>query len=137
MRVRHCAVFTAKTSEFDHDQTCAEFMKSISHVCIIFATNILGMGTNADMARVATHHIPISKSLGDLWQRIGREGRGENQTSQVIILLPYWLFDSEGKTWPSKQVGSEASQSPGVAISYNRTIKDTHSSQSGEPRKSY
>lgn len=105
-------VFTANVSDFDREATYNEFRKPTSRVRIVFATTTLGMGINiADVALVVTHHIPISRSLGDLWQRLGRGGRGEGQTSQAIVMLPYWLFDSAGQVRPPKMSGSAMLQS--------------------------
>ena len=63
----------------------------------MFATTSLGVGVNIeDVARIVTWNIPITKSLGDLWQRLGRRGRGQGRNSLAIVMLPFWLFDSEG-----------------------------------------
>ncbi|KAF1975380.1 hypothetical protein BU23DRAFT_379485, partial [Bimuria novae-zelandiae CBS 107.79] len=56
----------------------------------MFATTSLGIGMNfPSVERVITMKLPITKSLGDLYQQIGRGSRGPGQTSTSYILLPY------------------------------------------------
>jgi superfamily II DNA helicase RecQ len=94
--------YTAHVSDYDRDLAYREFLGSSSKTRFMFATTSLGMGINIpDVARVVTWSIPITKSLGDIWQRIGRGGRGAGRTSQSYIMLPYWLFDTEGKCRPN------------------------------------
>lgn len=103
-------VFTATSSQYDRDTIFAEFMSPSSQIRVIIATTVLGMGINiADVDRVVTHGIPITRSLGDLWQRLGRGGRGEGRTSKAFVLLPYYLFDSEGRE-PVAKSGAIAAQ---------------------------
>jgi hypothetical protein len=91
-------------SQYDRDLAYAEFLKPNSKIRLMFATTCLGMGVNfKDVARVVAWKIPITKSLGDVWQRLGRGGRGEGVRSQAYIMLPYWLFDMEGMCRPSTQ----------------------------------
>jgi hypothetical protein len=52
---------------------------------------------------MVTWKFPISINLGDIWQYIGCGGQGEGQRSQAIILLPYWVFNSEGVEPPKSR----------------------------------
>lgn len=90
-------VFTAHVAQYDRDLSYHEFLSPQSKIRLMFATTSLGMGINIpDVVRVVTWKIPITASLGDIWQRIGRGGRGAGLTSQAYVMLPYWLFDTEG-----------------------------------------
>jgi len=40
---------------------------------------------NTDIERVITWKFPINKDVGDIWQRIGRGGRGQGRSSQCIV----------------------------------------------------
>ena len=84
-------------AQYDRDLSYHEFLSPQSKIRLMFATTSLGMGINIpDVVRVVTWKIPITASLGDIWQRIGRGGRGAGLTSQAYVMLPYWLFDTEG-----------------------------------------
>lgn len=90
--------YTAHVAEYDRNKLYAEFKEAASKVRIMFATTSLGMGINIpDVECVVTLNLPITKSLADLWQRIGRGGRLEGRFSQAFIFLPYYLFDSIGR----------------------------------------
>ncbi|KAI8930614.1 hypothetical protein NX059_012224 [Plenodomus lindquistii] len=105
--------FTARVAQHDRDCAYAEFAKPNSKIRMIFATSSLGMGMNfADVERVVTWRIPISKSLGDLWQRAGRGGRGPDRRSTVYIFSPYWLFSVHGRYRPGSGLGSGGSALP-------------------------
>lgn len=106
-------IFTAHVAQYDRDLAYHEFLKPHSKIRIMFATTSLGMGINIpDVARVVTWKIPITVSLGDLWQRLGRGGRGAGLTSKAYVMLPYYLFDTEGTCRPEARPSTPAG-SPG------------------------
>lgn len=89
--------FTSHVSSYDQDIRFDEFKKTSSKIRIMVATTSLGMGINVpDIKCIVTWNFPINMDLCDIWQRIGRGGRGKGQTSRCYILLPYWAFDTEG-----------------------------------------
>ncbi|KAE9961472.1 hypothetical protein EG328_002905 [Venturia inaequalis] len=91
--------YTAYVAEHDRNRRYDRFKQPGSDIRIIFATTSLGMGINVpDVARVCLWNFPIGKDLGDFWQRVGRGGRGKDMKSTAYIFLPYWAFDSEGKS---------------------------------------
>jgi Lhr-like helicase len=91
--------FTAHAWEYDREIRYAEFNNPSSATRIMIATTSLRMGVNyAYVERVIVWKLPIDKEPGEVWQRIGRGGRGEGRTSQAFIFLPYWFFDSEAVT---------------------------------------
>jgi len=96
--------YTSQVSKFDRDTRYAEFKKLDSRIRIMVATTALGMGVNVpDVERVVLWRLPITRDLGDYWQRLGHGGRGEGRTSLGLIFLPYWMFDTEGASQPSNQ----------------------------------
>lgn len=104
--------FTAHVSQYDRDIAYNEFLGPDSRIRLMFATTSLGMGINIpDVARVVTWKIPITVSLGDLWQRFGRGGRGEGLTSQAYVMLPYWLFDTQGTYKPNARLSTPTDDS--------------------------
>lgn len=67
-----------------------DFRQEGSRCRIIVATTSMGTGINiADIQRVVMWKLPIDSSPTELWQRAGRGGRGEGQTSEVHIFVPY------------------------------------------------
>ena len=65
------------------------------------ATTSLGMGVNVpDVELAVLWKFPITKTLEDLWQRLGCGGRGYGRTSKGYIFLLYWAFDTEGVSRP-------------------------------------
>ncbi|KAK0123605.1 hypothetical protein ONS96_010580 [Cadophora gregata f. sp. sojae] len=65
------------------------------------ATTALGMGMNVpDVTRVCQQKLPIGDTFQDtapeVWQRLGRGGRGFGRSSVGYIFLPYWYFDHLG-----------------------------------------
>lgn len=93
--------FTSHVAQYDKDKRYAEFKLSSSRTRIMVATTSLGMGVNIpDVARVVIWRFPIDEGLIDVWQRLGRGGRGEGRTSQAYIFLPYWAFNSECRARP-------------------------------------
>lgn len=116
-------IFTSNVSQYDRDATFHEFLKPTSKVRVVFATTTLGMGINIpDVDRVVTHDLPITNSVGDLWQRLGRGGRGEGRTSEAHVLLPYWLFNTEGKEPVARPDASQA-DSQSIPLSQQLTQK--------------
>jgi len=112
--------YTSQVSKFDRDMRYTEFKKLDSSIRIMVATTALGMGVNvADVERVVLWRLPITRDLGDYWQRLGRGGRGKDRTSIAHIFLPYWLFDTEGTAKSCSQTTSEGSQQQRV----RRTLK--------------
>ena len=96
--------FTSTISEHDRDATYSEFQSSSSMCRIVFATTSLGMGINIlDVVRVVVWKLPITKSLADAWQRIGRGGRGPGCTSIGYIFLPYWMFNTLASCRPGAE----------------------------------
>lgn len=84
-------VYTVHVQEYDRTTRYEEFKKSSSFIRIMVATTSLGMGVNVpDVGRVVLWKFPITKCLEDLWQRLGRGGRGYGRTSKGYIFLPYW-----------------------------------------------
>ncbi|KAF1936990.1 hypothetical protein EJ02DRAFT_357830, partial [Clathrospora elynae] len=82
--------FTAHVSESNKKHFYDEFKDPSSGIRIMIATTSLGVGVNIpDVARIVTWMLPITKSLADLWQRIGRGGRGIGRTGIAILMLPY------------------------------------------------
>ena len=109
--------FTSHVSTFDRDCRYDEYKKPSSTIRLMVSTTSLGIGVNIpDIERVIIWRFPIDNSLCELWQRIGRGGRGEGRTSIAYILLPYWAFDSEGCDRPGPVPGqlAEAPVSPKV-----------------------
>jgi superfamily II DNA/RNA helicase len=93
--------FTAHVAQYDRDTAHEEFRTRSSCIRIMVATTSLGLGINfPDVDRIITWKFPLTKSLGDIWQRIGRGARGAGRTCQAYIMLPYWVFDSEGAYRP-------------------------------------
>jgi len=69
----------------------------MSSIRIMIATTLLSMGVNVlDVKRVIIWKIPITKSLANVWQRIGQGGWRKDCTSIGYIFLPYWVFNTEG-----------------------------------------
>jgi superfamily II DNA helicase RecQ len=93
--------YTSHVAQYDRDLRYTEFKKASSITRIIVATTALGMGVNIpDIARVVVWKFPIDNDPSEVWQRIGRGGRGEGQRSKAYIFLPYWAFDTEGCNRP-------------------------------------
>lgn len=102
--------FTATVSEYDRSATYAEFQSATSTCRIVFATTSLGMGVNIpDVARVVVWKMPITESLADAWQRLGRGGRKPGMRSDGYLFLPYWMFDSVAVERPEAGVDEQAS----------------------------
>ena len=99
--------FTSTVAQHDKDVRYAEFKSASSQIRIMVATTSLGMGVNVpDVERVVVWRFPLGKDLGDVWQRLGRGGRGPGRRSEGFIFLPYWAFDSQGKERPAKEGGA-------------------------------
>jgi superfamily II DNA/RNA helicase len=82
---------------YDMKKRYDEFTKPFSKHRVMIATTVLGMGVNIeDVEVVVCWGLPIKRDIKDLWQRIGRSGRGEDCRSQAYIFLPFWIFDSMG-----------------------------------------
>ncbi len=99
--------FTSRVSQYDRDIRYTKFKDPSSSIRIMVATTSLGMGVNVpDVTRVVNWGFPIDNEPSEIWQRIGRGGRGQGQTSQAFVFLPYWAFDSEGcdRHHPSSQL---------------------------------
>jgi len=97
-------VYTARVQEYDRTIRYEEFKKSSSAIRIMVATTSLGMGVNVpDVGQVVLWKFPITKSLADHWQRLGRGGRGYGRTSKGYIFLPYWAFNTEGVNKPENE----------------------------------
>jgi len=117
-------IFTAYVAQYDRDLAYYEFCRPTSKIRIMFATTSLGMGINIpDVARVVTWKVPITASLGDLWQRIGRGGRGAGLSSTAYVMLPYYLFDTEGTCKPGARPPTPAG-SPGPTSRARRSMKN-------------
>jgi hypothetical protein len=101
------STFTARVSKYDQDVRFNEFEKPSSKIRIMVATTSLGMDINIpDIERILNWNFPIDDDVSDVWQRLGRGGRGPGRTSQGYLLLPYWVFDSEGTERPAIKVTS-------------------------------
>lgn len=98
------------------------------------------MGVNiADVERVVIWRIPITKSIADIWQRVGRGGRGEGRTSTAYIMLPYWLFgersirqDTQSKTRPYRPSQLSQVETPGDKDSLDDSQADSQVETSGD-----
>jgi Helicase conserved C-terminal domain/DEAD/DEAH box helicase len=89
--------YNSDVCEYDQSVRYAEFLKPSSSIRIIIATTSLGMGVNVpDVERVVVWKFPRGRQPADVWQRVGRGGRGEGRTSIAYVFLPYWAFDIEG-----------------------------------------
>jgi len=112
--------FTSHVSKFDRDCRYDEFKKSSSTIRLMVSTTSLGIGVNIpDIERVIIWRFPIDDSLCELWQRIGRGGRGEGRTSIAYIFLPYWAFDSEGHDRPGSVPGQSA-EAPAPMVTHRK-----------------
>lgn len=88
--------YHARVADRDKDIRFNEFKKEDSSIRIIFATTSLGMGINVpDISRVVQWNFPINYDVADLWQRLGRGGRGPGRTSTGYWFIPYYAFDSQ------------------------------------------
>lgn len=91
-------IYNSRVSEEDQTKRFAEFMKPTSNIRIMVATTSMGMGVNVpDVKRTVLWRFPVSRDIADVWQRMGRGGREENQISHAFLFLEYWAFDSEGR----------------------------------------
>ena len=100
--------YTSTVAPYDRDTRYSEFKSLSSHIRIMVATTSLGMGVNVeDVERVVVWRFPIGFDLGDVWQRLGRGGRGRGRTSEGYIFIPYWVFDCEGIDRPGKEDESD------------------------------
>lgn len=88
--------YHSRVSPADKEKRFNEFKEPSSQIRIIFATTSLGMGINIpDIERVVQWNWPKDKDICDLWQRLGRGGRGRGRTSIGYWFIPYWAFDSQ------------------------------------------
>jgi superfamily II DNA helicase RecQ len=126
-------IFHSHIAQKDKDMRYLEFSQPSSCTRIMVATTSLGMGVNiSDVERVVTWDFPLDKEVGDIWQRIGRGGRGPGRTSHAYVFLPYWLFDSEGRDNPDKALPSKGplSQSNSTKSFRTRNTLPSHRRQS-------
>ena len=117
--------FTSTVAQHDKDVRYAEFKSTSSRIRIMVATTSLGMGVNVpDVERVVVWRFPVGMDLGDVWQRLGRGGRGPGRRSEGFIFLPYWAFDSQGKERPAREVA--AGEGPSSLSSPKRGRQPRH-----------
>jgi superfamily II DNA helicase RecQ len=96
--------YTSRVSAYDRKRRYKEFKEPTSKIRIMVATTSLGMGVNvADVERTVLWDFPPSNDPADLWQKLGRGGRGRDRRSKGYLFLPYWAFDSEGTEPPGEQ----------------------------------
>lgn len=120
--------FTSHVSGYDQDVRFDEFKTSSSIIRIMVATTSLGMGINvADIDCTVVWKFPIGFDICDAWQRLGRGGRGEGRRSKGYILLPYWLFDSEGIEKPKEP--QEFVRTPMAKPTYSKSGNKSRHSQ--------
>ena len=121
--------FTSTTAQHDKNVRYAEFKSASSRIRIMVADTSLGMGVNVpDVERIVVWRLSVGMNLGDVWQRLGRGGRGPGPRSEGYIFLPYWAFDSQGKERPAKEVGAgEGSSSLQTSFSEDDLASDAES----------
>lgn len=103
--------YTSRVAALDQCQRYREFKSETSCIRIMVATTSLGMGVNVpDVARVVVWGFPRSDDPSDVWQKLGRGGRGDGRRSMGYIFLPYWAFESEGREKLSSVQSTEGSQ---------------------------
>ena len=49
----------------------------------------------------------LGMDLTEIWQRVGRGGRGDGMTSKAYVFLPFWAFDDQGRDKPGQDVASQ------------------------------
>jgi len=118
--------FNARISDYDRSKRYATFAKEDSIIRIIVATTSLGMGVNVpDVDQVVIWGFPLDKQIADLWQRVGRGGRGENRRSTAYVFLPYWAFDDQGFAAPDIQLAPLSTEQPQrERVGRNRSRQD-------------
>ncbi|KAK0129877.1 hypothetical protein ONS96_000423 [Cadophora gregata f. sp. sojae] len=108
--------FHSRVSRSDRDLRYNAFRVLGSTCRLMIATTSMGTGMNIpDIGRVVMWKLPIDPTPNELWQRAGRGGRGEGQTCEVHVFVPYWVMDNEGKYPEPKATGSNAAPSPKVS----------------------
>jgi superfamily II DNA helicase RecQ len=96
--------FTSHVSIHDQDKRYREFLKSDAKIRIMVATTTLGTGVNVhDVARIINWQFPLGMDLSEIWQRVGRGGRGDGTTSKAYVFLPFWAFDDQGRDKPGQE----------------------------------
>ena len=100
--------FTSHVSIHDQNKRYREFLKSDSNIRIMVATTTLGTGVNVhDVSQIINWQFPLGMDLSEIWQRVGRGGRGDGMTSKAYVFLPFWAFDNQGRDKPGQDVVSQ------------------------------